>query len=608
MNRERTIKEQIAAFPESSGVYMMKDGEGKILYVGKALNLRDRVGQYFSGSDERMQIRLLLPKVTAVECIVTRSEKEALLLEHNLVQLHRPRYNVNLKDDKKYLSLRLSLADPYPRLTSVRQIQEDGARYFGPYPWAGEIKDIVRYLYRVFPLRSCPDPFFKSRRRPCIRHPIRLCSAPCVGLISKPAYDQMVEELSLFLQGKSSLVVERLEKEMEEASAALEFEKAARLRDRIRGIGRALQKQSMISRRKSDLDAIGLARDKQRLALCLIQSRQGKVVGRESYFFSGKAGGDSEIVPSFLLQYYAPGGHIPRQILLPAADFSTAALAEALGERAGKSVELLTPARGEKRALLDLATDNAAEALLQDLRRQGAVATALEQIRVQLKLPRLPRKIECYDVSHLGEKAAVGARVVFVDGQKENNLYRRYRFAEESGPGDFALMAEMVERRLQHQEDDPPGDLFLLDGGKGQLGAVARVLQGQGRKDLVPVAIAKERMKRGLVDRFFLLGRKNPLLMKAGSAGLKLLASIRDEAHRFAITYHRQLFGQTALQSRLSQIPGIGPRRERHLLAVFGDLQQIAQASPDELHSKGGLPLPLAHRLLDLLHREAVSD
>jgi excinuclease ABC subunit C len=591
------------ALPAEPGVYLLKDAAGAILYVGKAADLRGRVSQYFGESpDERPQLRFLLPKVADLEVIVTASEKEALLLEHSLVQLHRPRYNISLKDDKRYSLLRLSLKDEFPRLTLVRRVEDDGARYFGPYPWGGEIKDIVRYLYRIFPLRNCPDPFFRSRKRPCIRHSIGLCNGACVGLVSREENRRLAEELCLFLAGQSSWVIERLRREMAEASQAREYEKAAAARDRIAAIERALQRQAMVNARRSDLDAWGLARDRARLAVCLLRSRRGRVIGQEKFLFAHKAGVDSDLLSAFLLQYYAAGEEIPDEILLPAA--APVALAEALADRRGKGVALLAPERGEKRTLIELAGRNAAEALLQDLRREGKIFGALEEIQARLRLPRLPRKIECYDVSNLGERAAVGARVAFVDGKKEANLYRHYSFGEAAGIDDFGLLARMIERRIGHLEDDPLGDLLLVDGGKGQLSAVGRALAGLAGEKPPLAAIAKERSRRGLVDRFFLPGRKNPLFLRPGSKALRLLAAIRDEAHRFAISYHRQLFGRQALASELGEIPGIGPKRERSLLSLFGDLRGIAAASLDELQTRGRLPRALAERVRDHLQRK----
>jgi excinuclease ABC subunit C len=587
------LEEKIRQLPAAPGVYIMRDADGEIIYVGKARSLRQRVRSYFGASaDSRYQVRFLMAKCADIDIVLTDTEKEALLLENTLIKQHRPRYNLDLKDDKTYFSLRLDPTEQFPRFTLVRKIPRDGARYFGPYASASAARDVLRQLLRMFPLRHYPLARCMARKRPCLYHQIGQCSAPCSGLITATEYATLVEGAMLFLEGKSRQLVTEFKRRMLEASDQLRFEEAARWRNLLRSVQVTLERQKMVTR-GGDSDVLGFHRDGARLQLALLFVRGGVLTGSRQFCLNWELD-DGEGISSFLRQYYGEGTFIPEEIHLPLEIEDAAPLAELLSDSKGKKVVVSRPLRGVKRELVELASRNAATQLRERDEKQASEQALLEQLRQKLKLNRLPRRIECYDISTIQGRFSVGSGVVFNEGKPDKQQYRRYRIRHVEGQNDFAMLAEVFARRFRPEklEAEQLPDLVVVDGGIGQLNAVAEIvgeLGLEGRFDLV--SLAKSRVERDVeanelrksAERVFLPGRRNPVVLRQNSGPLLLLAAIRDEAHRFAIGYHRTLRGREGIASAIEGIPGIGPKRRTALLKRFGSLQLLKQAGLEEI-------------------------
>ncbi|HTO70399.1 MAG TPA: excinuclease ABC subunit UvrC [Myxococcota bacterium] len=608
------LEERVAALPVEPGVYLFRDAGQRVLYVGKAQNLRARVRSYWNrGGDGRMQVPFLMERVADVEVIATANVKEALLLENQLIKQHKPRFNVRLRDDKQYLALRLDPTEPYPRFTETRRFARDGALYFGPYTSSTSLRGTLASLQRIFPLRTCSDSVFQSYRRrgrPCLEHSIGRCAAPCCGRISDEAYAELVSGATLLLRGKAEDLLGELEAKMRQAAASERYEEAGRLRDRVRAVERTIESQAMVSRKFVDRDAFGLAREGPKLEIQVLHVRQGKIAGGAAHRFREVADDDADALASFLGQYYAEGREIPREVLLPFELESAPALAELWRERAGHAVELVAPQRGERRRLVELAARNAALALeARDQREQNA-AELLESVREALRLEKPPVTIECYDISHLQGNMAVASRVTFVDGQPYKAGYRRYKLRETAPGDDYGAMREVLGRRLEKLATEPAPDLLLLDGGKGQLNAARALFADLGVEGIALASLAKERdeespsprvLRHGGTKRekLFLPGVKDPLALASDSPALFLLQRVRDESHRFAITYHRELRKKSQFRSILDELPGIGPTRRRALLRALGSLEKIRAATLDEL-----LAVPkLGRRAAATVHR-----
>jgi len=594
------LEERVAALPVEPGVYLFRDADGRVLYVGKAQNLRARVRSYWNrGGDGRMQVPFLLERIADVEVIATANVKEALLLENQLIKRHKPRFNVRLRDDKQYLALRLDPTEAYPRFTETRRFARDGALYFGPYTSSTSLRGTLGSLQRIFPLRTCSDAVFRSYRRqgrPCLEHAIGRCAAPCCGRISDEAYAELVSGATLLLRGKADDLLRELDEKMRAAAEAERFEEAGRLRDRVRAVERTIEAQAMVSRKFVDRDAFGLAREGARLEIQVLHVRQGKIAGGASHRFKDVAGDDAEALGSFLGQYYGEEREIPREVLLPLELDASDALAELWRERAGHPVELAVPQRGERRRLVELAARNAALALAARDQREQNTAELLESLREALRLERLPVTIECYDISHLQGNLAVASRVSFVDGLPQKAGYRRYRLRETAPGDDYGAMREVLGRRLEKLASEPAPDLLLLDGGKGQLNAARALFADLGVEGIALASLAKERdedspsqrvLRHGGTKRekVFLPGVKDPVALPSDSPALFLLQRVRDESHRFAITYHRELRKKTQFRSILDELPGIGPTRRRALLRTLGSLERIRSATLPELEA-----------------------
>jgi len=664
--------------PRVPGVYLMRDGVGEIIYVGKAKDLRARLRNYAGGTDSRGMIPFLLSRVRQVEWIITATEKEALILENNLIKEHRPRYNVVFRDDKAYFHIRMDTAVPFPRWQLVRRPKKDGARYFGPYPSGGAAKETLRFLQTVFPLRTCRDVELRNRRRPCLEYQIGRCPAPCVHLVAEETYRRSVRQGLAFLEGNATAVLKELEERMENAAAELRFEEAAALRDRIGAIRTTLEKQQAALIAAQDQDVFGAAREGDWTQLCLLRIRAGKMVGMRTFPPLRVSLPMKEIMTTVVMQFYDTGNEIPGEILLPAAGEDRRVLSEWLGEKRGRRVRLFVPQRGRGRALVEMAGRNATE-IMQVVRRHQGTGGDLEALAAALELRRPPERIECFDISNIGGRYSVGSMVTFAGGVPRRSDYRRFRIRTVPGADDYAMMYEVLSRRFATGKDLP--DLLVVDGGKGQLAVALSVLKDLRIGSVDVIALAKERdfppgsRGRGLLeregrtgatgeagetssfgtergrrhsfrsdvkhpdgaadqetggmemvrsetmgketvgaedenvklgrgrisDRIFLPGRKEPVFLSRYPAVLHLLQRLRDEAHRFAVTYHRRVREQEDFASRLDDIPGLGPEKKKALLRGMGDLERIRTATAEELRVIPGIGKKLASRIEDFL-------
>lgn len=596
------LAELLPVVPAQAGVYLFKDSRGEVLYVGKAVNLKNRLASYLRETGSP-RIAALLQRVAQVEFLVTNTEREALILERNLIREHRPRYNVNLRDDKNFLCLRLDLQEPAPRLTLVRRFAADGARYFGPYPSSAAVRELVKFMKRTFRLRSCKDRGVPKRSRPCLYYQIGQCLAPCCGLVSLEEYRQTAREAVLFLQGQGKQLRQELTRRMQEAAADLRFEEAARLRDRLALLERTLAQQVVQLPTLENTDVIGLAREEAAAAVVVLLVRGGQVTGSLPFFFPEVWQSDADFLAAFLKQFYQGEQLVPPLILVPQALPEMTAWLELLQENRDYRIRLLTPRQGPRQKLLALAAENARRVLEKELALGPRPDPALD-LQAHLQLPRPPRRLACLDISNLQDKAAVGALVVFQDGQPDKAGYRRFNLAEIAGPNDPAMLAAVVRRQFAEPETPLP-ELLVVDGGPGQLAAVSRALADLGLQEQLPVvALAKATVLRTgetIRDRLYLPGRKNPKFLPPSSPGWLLLLRLRDEAHRFALAYHRRCSRRQALQSVLTQVPGLGPKRRRLLLQHFPDLTSLAQADPAELQRIARLPAKVATAVVELL-------
>ncbi len=598
------LSEQVAALPNGPGVYLFKSRAGKVLYVGKAQNLRSRVRSYVSGGDGRHQVPMLVERAADVEVVVTRTVKDALLLENELIKQHKPPFNVRLRDDKQYLALRLDPREKWPRLHFVRRFKRDGAQYFGPYTSSVAMKESVSNLRKIFPLRSCRDAVFRDyarRGRPCIEYEMKRCGGPCVGYIDEEAYGELVHGTTLFLRGQSDALVSELREAMQRASAEERFEDAARLRNRITAVDRTVERQHMVVERPVDRDVFGLARKGGEVELRVLHVREGRVVGSRAYAFSDVRLDDGAVMGSFLGQYYAEdeGRPLPPEVLTPVEVEDQEELAGAFSDQAGRKVVVRTPQRGKLAELVGTATANAELGLQTRLAARESLDAALEELREKLRLAERPRRIECYDVSTLHGTLTVASRVVFEDGQPQKNDYRRYRIREAPPDDDYACLREVMDRRLRKVEAEPLPDLLMVDGGKGQLGVVTAALRDHGLQ-VQCLGIAKERDEQspsprvrrsgGLkAERLFLPNVKDPVSLPSSSRGLLLLQRVRDESHRFAIEFQRLLRSKVHLTSILEELPGIGPGKRRALLKHLGSLRAVRSVSEERLMEVPGI-------------------
>jgi len=581
------LQSKLAHLPGSPGVYLFKNEQGEIIYIGKAAVLADRVRSYFQkGTDHSLKTSLLVSHVTDLETMVTRSELEALILESNLVKRHKPRFNIVLRDDKQYPYVRLPIKDDFPRLSIVRRVQKDGALYYGPYTPANALRETLKVIKHVFPLATCTIDIDGTADRACIEFEIKRCMAPCTGNQSKEEYHQIVKQVRQFLEGRDHELLDDLRTRMEVAAEREEFEEAARLRDRLFKIQRMLEKQRITQTSATDQDVIGLARQGSAVDLQILFVRGGLLIGRKDFFWPQSADApDEELVRSAIEQFYNKDGQPPREVLVPTDLEDTALIQQWLSDKRGESVHVRSPERGAKHQLVLLAEENAAAAVADHLRDEERDRQAGEELKRLLRLEQAPRRIEGFDISNTMGNDSVASMVVWEDGQMKKTDYRRFKIKTVEGANDFASMKEVVTRRYGQEESLAQPDLILIDGGLGQLAAALEGLKEAGQPGLPILGLAKARGDKE--ERVFLAGRKNPIVLRATSPATHLLQHIRDEAHRFAITFHRKLRGKSLVSSKLDQVIGIGEIRRNQLLEKFGSLDKVVSASDEALQEAG---------------------
>ncbi len=607
----RPLEDKLAAVAAGPGVYLLKDRSGKVIYVGKAASLRSRVRTYLRGGDERSQVRFLCERLADFETIVTASDKEALILENNLIKQYRPRYNIRLKDDKSYVSVKVTVQDAWPRVLVTRRIVKDGGRYFGPFASASAVRDTLDTIRKVFPLRTCSDAVFRNRSRPCIEYDIKRCLGPCVLPVDRAAYEEHLRQVMLLLEGRDTEVVKQLRERMTAAAESERFEDAARLRDHIQAIEKTQERQQVVEHWGANQDVFGLYREGGCVEVQVLFVRSGKLVSNRSYSFDDWEFPDAEVLEAVLTQFYQATNHdVPDEILLPVAISDADVRVEYLSERRGRRVSILVPQRGDKLRLVEMARDNARQSFAErrDAAKQGE--RMVTELQRRLRLANAPKRIECLDIATFQGTETAGAIVAFDEGEPDKEGYRLYRVRTVEGTDDFAAVAEVLGRRFRDaREKAGLPDLLVIDGGLGQLGAAREVLAEIGLSEVDVVALAKERVERDATaseirrrpERVFLPGRKNPVVLKPNSTALFLLQRVRDEAHRFVNLYHRKLRARARFMSKLDTIPGIGPRRRRALLRRFGSLQRVGEASPDEIASVPGITATLAAQIKEQL-------
>ena len=640
---EQPLDKIIQTAPRSPGAYLMKDIAGKVIYVGKARDLRSRLRNYLGGGDTRPMIPFLVSRIRDIEWILTDTEKEALILENTLIKEHRPRYNVDFRDDKSYFHIRVQATEKFPRFQLVRRPKKDEARYFGPYPSSASAKETLRFLQTVFPLRTCRDVELRSRRRPCLEYQIGRCLGPCVQLVSEEAYQHAVRDALTFLEGRETDLLQNLEARMKSAAKALQFEEAAALRDKIASIRTTLEIQRTASLAARDQDVFGLYREGALTQVCLLKVRAGKMVGKQTFPLIRVGLPTGEILAAVLTQYYDAGHEIPGEIMLPEAGEERPVLEEWLGDKRGRSVKIMIPKRGQGRALIRMANRNS-ESTLKIMQQTASPDEAMKRLVTALGLRKTPERMECFDISNIGGKYAVGSMVVFFHGAPQKAQYRRFRIRTVVGADDYAMMYEVLKRRYTRRGDLP--DLLMVDGGKGQLSVALSVLKDLDIGGVEVIALAKggyyagdvprgadqnwrcqvregsnyddldgenitgeepreyDQRDRKSGDRVFLPARKDAIDISRWPAALFLLQRLRDEAHRFAVSYHRKVKEKEDFNSLLDQVPGVGPEKRKALLKGLGDLGKIREATVLDLQKIKGIGKELATAIVAFFRKE----
>jgi excinuclease ABC subunit C len=621
------LKEILGRVPTEPGVYLMKDRKGRIIYVGKATNLKARVRSYFNQTDTRDFVPLLGRILGDIETVIVNNEKEALLLENNLIKQHQPRFNVKLADDKNFLVLRLDPKAHFPRLEVTRRIGTDGAKYFGPYHSATSCRATLAVVNRHFKLRTCTDHVLSSRKRPCLQYQIKRCDAPCVYPITDEEYGKQVQDVGLFLDGKDDELLKRLGARMKQAAGDEKYEIAGGLRDQIKALERTLEEQRVVSSDFRDQDVFGLFREGEFVEIVVLSIRNGKLLGRRNFSLKGQEFPTQEILSSFVSLYYDLGSFIPDEILLPEVVDDAKTKSEWLSEKRGtkRGVEVMSPQRGQRHDLVTLAQKNAASSFVTRRDKSRDAEAAMEKLQQRLSLKRLPKRIECFDISHIQGTATVASMVVFLDGEPAKSEYRTFKVKSATND-DFASMYEVLSRRFRRSKavEAKEGevkkgwvvpDLLVIDGGKGQLStAVAALRDAQidiGMNGMDVVSLAKEREDQGgekQPDRVFRMNAKDPMKLRPNSAEMFLLTRIRDEAHRFAVTFHKKLRRRRTLRSALEDVPGVGQKRKRELLKFFGSLKKVRVASAEELQRAPGMSRSAAEAVVKYFRGDSVPS
>jgi len=600
------ISEQLERLPASPGVYLMKDAAGTILYVGKAANLRTRARSYFAaGQKLTPKLERMVKRVSDLDFFITSSEQEALILELNLIKRHRPRYNVRLKDDKTFPYLKIDINQDWPRVYVTRRLEEDGGRYFGPFASARSVRQTLKVLKEIFPFRSCSRAITGTDARPCLDYHIQRCLGPCIGAVDKKEYASVIKQIVLFLEGKQEKVIRQLEAKMRQASDAMDFEKAALLRDRIQAVNRVVEGQRIATKVRGELDAIAFAQDVNQAYVQVFFIRHSRLVGRESFILDGTHSEEpARIMNSFVKQFYSSAPHIPPLLLLqyPPEDRDT--IERWLETKRGAKVRLQVPQRGTRRELMNTVAENARQGLqhlkIKQLAAPKIVEAALAEIQSALHLPSVPARLEGYDISNIQGKMAVGSMVVFENGKPKSSHYRRFKIKTVPGADDCAMIHEVLSRRFRRLNDATgtwaiQPDLILIDGGKGQLSAALSAMSQAGVNSVAIASLAKEN------EELFIPQQGEPITLSRHSPGLQLLQRLRDEAHRFALGYHLKTRRRQSFASALDTIPGIGPRRKRALLRQFGSIQGIRDASEEKLAATRGMNRRLVRKVKEYL-------
>jgi excinuclease ABC subunit C len=605
---------RLRSVPARPGCYLFKNAGGDVLYVGKAASLRARLRSYFSSPNQQsIKVRVMLSQATDLETIVTDSEIEALILENNIIKERRPKFNVRLRDDKQYPYICVTLQEPYPRVLKVRHVRKDGGAYFGPYADGTGLNDTLAVLKKLFPYRSCdltipdegerPEPVIE---RPCLEYFIKRCVAPCVRYAGREQYMDIIDQVLMVLQGKSEEVLKRLQAQMQEASSDLDFERAAGIRDQIAALERLVDRQKMTTTRGADQDVLAMAQDTTEACVEIFHVREGKVMARDHFLLEAEQSEPGETLSSFLKLYYERATHVPREILLQHDVDDAELIRQWLGTLRGGAVTLTVPKIGEKRRLIEMVAANAREALedhkLRWMNDQQKTTGALKELQDALGLDTTPNRIECYDISNIQGTSAVGSMVVFERGKSRNAEYRRFKIKTVEGANDFAMMAEMLHRRFRRAETDSGDesfgsvpDLLIIDGGKGQLHAAQDALKAAGRDEIAVVSLAKR------LEEVWMPGRRESVLLPRNSQALYLIQRIRDEAHRFAVSYHRNIRQKAAVASQIDSVPGVGPARRRALIKAFGSVRGIKAASAEDIAAVPGMNTKLAEMVKDHL-------
>ncbi|MFQ6121631.1 MAG: excinuclease ABC subunit UvrC [Dehalococcoidales bacterium] len=601
------IAEQLNRLPTTPGVYLMKDAEGNILYIGKAANLHHRVRSYFGiGQKLSPKLQRMVARVTDIDFFVTASEQEALILELNLIKRHHPRYNVRLKDDKTFPYLKINTTEEWPRVYITRRLEQDGGRYFGPFASAKSVRQTLKMIKGIFPFRSCSRAITGTDPRACLEYHIGRCVAPCIGVVSRQEYAEVIKEVILFLEGKQEKIVQGIEKKMNKAAEALDFEKAALFRDQIQAIDKVIEGQRIAATVRGEQDVIAFSTEKDQAYVQVFFIRNNKLTGRESFVLQGTQHEEPrQIMTSFIKQFYSSSPYIPPLLLLQYPVEDTTVLKDWLQSKRGAKVEIQVPRRGNKKQLVDIVAENAKQGLAQLKIKQLAapkeLEAALAEIERELNLPRLPLRMEAYDISNIQGKAAGGSLVVFERGKPKPAHYRRFRIKGVSGVDDYAMLQEVLKRRFKRLESSTSDtwaiipDLVLIDGGKGQLNTALSAMGEVGAASVPIASLAKEN------EEIFVPNRAQPIILPRSSLGLQLLQRLRDEAHRFALSYFQRIRKRETFASAFDTTPGIGPKRKRALLKRFGSIQAIKEASIEELAATQGMTESLAKRVKEYL-------
>ncbi|QRN86897.1 excinuclease ABC subunit UvrC [Clostridia bacterium] len=600
----KNIEKKLHRLPKSPGVYLMRGESNQVIYVGKAKNLKNRVRSYFRDKVDRPKTAIMVSQIRDLEWIVTESETEALVLECNLIKEYRPKYNIRLVDDKHYPYIKVTIGEDFPRVLVVRRRGTDGSRYFGPYTSAGAMHEVLSLIRELFSLRSCGNQKFKNRKRPCLNYQIKRCDAPCMGKISKEEYAKQVKEAILLLEGNTNELIRLLNREMQAAAEGLAFEKAARIRDQIKALKNIGEKQKVIMEKKEDQDVIAIHAGENRAVVQLFFVRNGKVINRETFEMDNT--GEQEeaaVMAAFLKQYYLVGKEIPARIVVDVLPEEQESLEQWLKERRGKKVELFWPQRGEAKRLVHMVKENAKLTYLDNMlqkKKKELSEAALSDLGKALSLPSPPHRIECYDISNIQGSNTVASMVVFLDGKAANSEYRRFTIRTVEGPNDFASMQEVLSRRFRGAKEEKPGfekipDLIIIDGGKGQLSSARAILKEYGFSSIPTFGLAKRE------ELLFREGESEPIRLERDSEALYLVQRVRDEAHRFAITFHREKRDKRTVTSILDSVPGIGPKRKKQLLNTFGSAKGVRRASAQEIADTLHISLKKAEEVKEYL-------